>query len=293
MVEGWALWADALALILFLAPRLQSMASAFGYTAPAWLVSAFNGIFAQLSQPLALLLTTWVLLQAVARAAIDEERQRPILSPEHVRDLQKQAAEFYRVVWQEDDDVYSFPLGIGGVLDTGSVLAGYYCQHFPKVAANIREWNDTVAKRRDALASLHERVESESTRSIEGASLSLGRMLNGVAMGLYSSPMEVVWSVGWTQLRTGLSWQNLVFQDDLASKPIPVVTIPETGLSLLFAKCIQGWLEEARNWPQSIEYRQAEDRLDALRADLSRQLEAARFNHSPGGRCDGCRPESG
>lgn len=282
-LEGWALWADAVALLLFLVPRVQSIAAAFGYAAPSWIVNALTGVFSQMSQPIASLLAALILLQAVARAGMDEERQRPRLSPEHVRDLQEQAAQFHKVLAMPR---HYFQLG------RGSVLAGYYCEHFPNVAVTIRQWDDDARRWNKALAVLHDRVERDSTRSIEGVTVSISGVLNAVAMGSYSSPMEVVWGVQEAGVGLDHYVSNLFFQDALTNQPITLCTIPQGVDPLLFAKGIQQWLDEARNWPESIEYREIVHRLEQVRLTLSHQLEATQLDHSPGGRCDGCRPVS-
>jgi len=279
MVEGWALWADAITLLLFIASRVQSIAALFGYTTPGWMVGGIGGAFSQASPLLATVLAASILLQAVARAGIDEERLRPRLSPEHVRDLHEQAAAIHRVLAMHRHYLQ---------VDVGSVLAGYYCQHFPNVEATLRQWNQEVREWNKVLRALSQRVDRESTRSIQGESVSISGVLTAVAMGSYSPPDEVVWGVEQVGAPSGVS--NLFFQDPLTNQPITLWTIRQGVDPLRFAEGIQRWLEEARNWPQSTEYRETVHRLEELRFSLSRQLETTQLNHSPGGQCDGCRP---
>jgi hypothetical protein len=275
-IDSYAWIGSALAALLGVIWIVQTQ---LGLSLPAGITVATANSLGYWSGRASLILLIAVLIQAAARAGMDEERLKPRLSPEHIRDLQQQAAQFGTVLAMPH---HYFPLG------AGSVLATYYIQHFPNVAATISEWNDQAGKWSHSLAALRNRVEKHSTRSIEDVPVSISGVLSAVAMGSYSSPMEVAWFV---QHPVGPDYAgNLTFDDTLTNQPITLATIPQEANSLQFAEDIQAWLGEARVWPESIEYRKTVQRLEELRLALRHQLEATQLNHSPGGTCDGCRP---
>jgi len=240
----------------------QSVANALGY----W------------SGRLSLLLFVVILVQAAARAGMEEGRQRLTLSPAHVRDLHRQA------------EIMSMALNMPHnyvPINLGSVAARNFGQHFPDVLIPVGAWNDGVHEWQLALKALNTRHEHEALRPIDGMTVQMSGVMLAVAWGTYASPLEVTWGV---QTPGGVEVHNLMFSDPQMAQDIAVATIPPGVDAFAFANLVQRRLLEVRDWPEAVRVREAVASLQTIRPILSKEFEAVQLNHSPTGRCDSCRP---
>jgi hypothetical protein len=250
-----------------------------GVTLPANVNRATADAFTYWSGRASLLVFVAILLQAAFRAGIDEERERSALSPAHIQDLHDQATNLSRVL--------NMPVNyLRASLDTRG--ARNFCQHFPNVAVTLSAWNDAVQQRDEALRVLNERHDREALRPSGGMKVQMPGVMLAVATGSYSSPFEVTWVVQMPSPSSDI--HNLAFTDPRMQQDITVCTIPVDVDALIFADMIQKRLNEVREWPEAIRYRETVHRLQLLRPVLGQELEAVTLNHSPGGNCDTCRP---
>jgi hypothetical protein len=103
-----------------------------------------------------------------------------------------------------------------------------------------------------------------------------------VAMGNYSAPQEVIWSV---QAQTSFQ-----FRDPKTDQDVGVSNVPPQVDVLDFVAKLQDRLAEAMDWPEALRYRESVRRLQGLKPGLDRSLEGKQLDHVPGGACDTCRP---
>jgi hypothetical protein len=214
-----------------------------------------------------------VLIQGAARAGIDEGMARLRRNPSHVRDLQQQAGVMRQYLRQP----YSYPS-----IDLRSVAIRNLCQHFPLVAAEIENWNYAAVAYRHDLDALNLRRDREAALPIFGVPTTFSGVLTFVAMGNYSAPLDLIWSV---EAQTSLQ-----FRDPKTDQYVGVSNLPAGVDPFEFVAKVQDRLEEARNWPEALRYRESVQRLEALKPGLDRLLEGVQLDHVPGGACGTCRP---
>lgn len=274
-IDGNAWIGSAVTAVLGLAWLVQTQ---LGLTLPASANHVLVNAIGYWSGPVSVILLLGILTQAAARAGMDEQRERSALSPAHIADLQRQAGAFNTFLFQH----YSYV-----AMNLNTVSARNFCQHFPEIAERLRTWNNDADQWQAALKAVSARNEREALKPIDGRVLQISSVTQAVAMGTYSSPLEVRWAV--QQPAPGGVF-NLGFHDLHTQQDITVWTIPEDADPLGFAAAVQARLLDARGWSESVGLREITARFADLRPALSLDLETVQLDHSPGGRCDTCRP---
>jgi hypothetical protein len=274
-IDGNAWIGSAVTAVVSLAWLVQTQ---LGVTLPASANHALVNAIGYWSGPVSVILLLGILTQAAARAGMDEQREGSAVSPAHIADLHRQAQAFNTFLFQP----YSYV-----AMNLTTVSARNFCQHFPAIAKRLRTWNDDADQWRAAVKALSVRNEREALKPIDGRVLQISSITQAVAMGTYSSPLEVRWAV---QQPAAGGVFNLGFHDLHIQQDITVWTIPNDADALGFAAGVQARLLEARGWPESVRLRDITARFADLRPALSLELEAVQLDHSPGGRCDTCRP---
>lgn len=265
-------------LITFVVGVVWLLQSELGLTLPSGLSHGFTTAIGYWSGPASLILLIGVLAQAAARAGMDEQREGSALSPAHIADLHRQASNYQTALVQAN-----YYVG----MNLTTVSARNFGQHFPEIAERLQSWSKEAGEWQTTLQALHARNELEALKPINGRVLQISSVMQAVAMGSYSSPLEVRWAVA--QPAPGGVF-NLGFHDPRTQQDITVWTIPGDANPLEFANGVQSRLRDAREWPESIRLREITTRLDGMRSGLSLDLEAIQLNHSPGGRCETCHP---
>src|SRR5260370_22853155 len=112
------------------------------------------------------------------------------------------------------------------------------------VDAEIENWNHATVEYRNALEALNQRRDREATRPIFGTPPTFGVVMALVAMGNYSAPQEVIWSV---QAQTSLQFRDPKTEQDIGISKVP----PQVETCDFVAK-VQACLAQAREWPASM-----------------------------------------
>ncbi len=274
-IDDYAWIGSGLAALLGVIWVLQSQ---FGISLPSTSNHAVASALGYWPGRLSVLLLVAILVQAAARAGIEEGQDQVALSPAHVSDLHRQAETMSMVL--------HMPFNYISV-NLGTVAARNFGQHFPDVLVPIQAWNDGVQEWQSALAALNARHDREALRPINGMKVQMSGVMLAVATGTYSSPLAVTWGV---QTPAGSEIHNLMFIDGKMAQDITVATIPTGADALEFGYLVQRRLLEARDWPESVRVREAVNSLQTLRPILLREFESVQLNHFPDGRCDTCRP---
>lgn len=265
-------------LVTFLLGVMWLVQSELHPNLPANVNHALADFIGYWSGPASLLLLIGVLMQAASRAGMDEQRDGSALSPKHVDDLHAQSRVFHQRLFQP---YYNVTLNLSGV------AVRNFCQHFSDVATHLREWNGEAERWQAAMRALATRTTRETQKPIDGRDLQINSLMQAVAIGTYSSPLDVIWGVQ-TPVPGGV--RNLYFHDPNTQQDIPVWTIPDDADPFEFATAVQSRLIEAREWPEATKLREIQKRLDELRPSLSLELDEIQLDHAPDGHCDTCRP---
>jgi len=275
-LDNYAWVGSAVAAGLAVAWLVQSQ---LGVSVPASWNRAIANLIAYWSGPASVILLIGILIQASARAGMDEQREGSALSQVHIDDLHAQASAFKQRMFQP----YSYV-----ALNLYSTSARNFSQHFPPIAEQLRVWNGEAEQWQEAMTTLSERSQREENKPLDnGRPVQMSGVMQAVAMGNYTSPLDVRWSV--VQPAPGGVY-NLGFHDPNTQQDITVATIPGDGDPIDFARAVQQRLIEASNWPEAVRLRNLTAQLNQLRATLSQALDEVLLNHSPGGHCDTCRP---
>jgi hypothetical protein len=273
-IDGYALRGTIAAALLAVLWVLQTQ---LGIGLLASVGMATTNALTYWSGRLSLAILAAIAIQAAARAGMDEERERATLSPAHISDLHQEAVALSRVLYMPNNVL---PVNLN------SRAARNFLQHFPDVAVSIGAWNDAVQQWQEALKSLNARHDREALQPINGLKVQMSGVMLAVATGSYSSPYEVTWLVQMPSPHI----HNLAFIDPRMQQDITISTIPNDVDPLFFADIVQRRLNEVRDWPEAIRFRETAHRLQILKPVLGQELEAVQLNHSPGGSCDTCRP---
>src|SRR5438105_1722767 len=182
-LDDYAWVGSAIAAVLGVVWLVESQ---LGVSIPASLNQALGSAIGYWSGPASLILLIGVLMQASARAGIDEHREGFVLSHAHIGDLHRQAGAIRQAIFQP----YSYV-----VLNLSSVSARNFSQHFPAIAAQLSMWNRNAEQWHEALRTLSVRCDREGGKPIDGRPLQIRGVMQAVAMGSYSSPLDVTWGV--------------------------------------------------------------------------------------------------
>lgn len=232
-----------------------------------------------LTGPASVVLLIVILMQASARAGMDEQREGSALSPAHIEDLHRQAKNYQSALMQASYYV---------AMNLTTVSARNFGQHFPEIAERLQSWNRETADWQGTLQTVNASIDLEAMKPVDGHVLQIWSVMQGVATGAYSSPLEVRWAVAQVPPSGGVF--NIGFRDLRSQQDITVATIPAGADPLQFAYAVQRRLLDLRSSPEALRLREITRRVDEMRSELSLDLEGVQLNHAPRGRCDTCRP---